>query len=236
MKEDRLFAAITDIDDHYIVEAGKLKREEHHYKRILPLAACIVAFVGSICYWYFFMRTAGTYKVMAAEIGREEIQIESTMPTILYYESDIVIMYDYVGIWVYDLSARRLVGFCDFQACDMTQIQGNPCVFVEVSRNGKYVRFYKSDGTVKYLYDVEKDQYREVETYPDSLYWGYTLEDVSNQYSLSEYAPTYRIAEDEYLTYVLDYDTDMERPAEYKDLVLVMSVNGKLVEYRPFTE
>lgn len=66
------------------------------------------------------------------------------MPTIIYADENSVIMYDYIGIWVYDLKKEELTGFCDFRPINMTQIQGHPCVFVEATEDGKYVKFYVS--------------------------------------------------------------------------------------------
>ena len=168
------------------------------------------------------------------EIGKEEVQLEATMPSIIYYDQDKVIMYDYIGIWVYNLKKEKLVGFCDFRPIDMTQIQGYPCVFVEASSDGRYVRFYKSDDSVKFLYNVEKDTYKEVKSYDKKLKWTFSLKDVTTQYSISDYSETYEVAKKEYLSYSLDISPDSNEAVRYKDLVIVVEKNGQKTEYKPF--
>ena len=127
-----------------------------------------------------------------------------------------------------------VVGFCDFRPIDMTQIQGYPCVFVEASSDGRYVRFYKSDGSVKFLYNVEKDTYKEVKSYDKKLKWPFSLKDVTTQYSISDYSETYEVAKKEYLSYSLDISPDSNEAVRYKDLVIVVEKNGQKTEYKPF--
>lgn len=104
----------------------------------------------------------------------------------------------------------------------MTQIQGYPCVFVEASSDGRYVRFYKSDDSVKFLYNVEKDTYKEVKSYDKKLKWTFSLKDVTTQYSISDYSETYEVAKKEYLSYSLDISPDSNEAVRYKDLVIVV--------------
>ena len=116
----------------------------------------------------------------------------------------------------------------------MTQIQGYPCVFVEASSDGRYVRFYKSDDSVKFLYNVEKDTYKEVKSYDKKLKWTFSLKDVTTQYSISDYSETYEVAKKEYLSYSSDISPDSNEAVRYKDLVIVVEKNGQKTEYKPF--
>ena len=92
-------------------------------------------------------------QAQAEEIGKENLHFGATMPQIINVTDEKVIMYDYIGIWVYDMEKQELVGFCDFRPINMTQIQGSPCVFVQATSDGKFVKFYMSDETVNSLYD-----------------------------------------------------------------------------------
>lgn len=49
-------------------------------------------------------RKENAYKVIASEVGKEYMQLGATMPQILYCNDKKIIMYDYIGIWVYDFS------------------------------------------------------------------------------------------------------------------------------------
>ncbi len=233
MKEEMLFEIMGNIDERYIHEAHK-KDNKNSVRQILVFAACFSIIIGTAFFVGLHVKRNNFSSVSAAEIGKEEMPLEATMPSFIYYDSDKVIMYDYIGIWVYNLKKEQLVGFCDFRPIEMTQIQGYPCVFVEASSDGKYVRFYKSDDSIKYLYNVEDDSYEEVETYNDKLEWTVNLRNVTEKHSLSEYSETYEVAKNEYVTYVLDFNSDSNEPVKYKDLVIIIEKDGIKTEYKPF--
>lgn len=238
MNEEKLFEAIGEIDDKYIEEArseGKIKR-----KRLpMALVACfILLIVGATLCTYILINdnTESLNKAYAAEIGKETIHLGAAMPRIIYFDDEKVIMYDYIGIWVFNFKEEQLAGFCDFRPINMTQIQGYPCVFVETSLDGKYVRFYMSDDSRKYLYDVERDSYEKVDSYDNRFEWGMELNDVSAEHSISEHSSTYQVSENEFISYVLDTSANPDNILKYKDLVIIKEVNGQKVEFRPFTE
>lgn len=172
MNAEKIFDVMENIDEQYIIEAHQknvIKNKKKTIRKIVVFAACFSLIISITAVVGIGIKRNSTCTVSAAEIGKEEVQLEATMPSIIYYDQDKVIMYDYIGIWVYNLKKEKLVGFCDFRPIDMTQIQGYPCVFVEASSDGRYVRFYKSDDSVKFLYNVEKDTYKEVKSYDKKL-------------------------------------------------------------------
>lgn len=232
MKTETFFEQMDGIKEEYIVNA-KAPQHKKYRKRVLPFVACVACFLLVIIVLFPYVQKDHFYKAVAAEAGKEELKFGATMPDILYYGYDKVIMYDYIGIWVYDLKKERLAGFCDFRPLHMTQIQGYPCVLVEASSDGKYVRFYQSDDSVKYLYDVKKDSYKEVESYDKEITWEMQLKDVSDTHSLSDYAYTYQIGKKKYLSYTLDIENT--ETLTYKDLVLLLEQDGKRKTYRPFS-
>lgn len=237
MNAEKIFDVMENIDEQYIIEAHQknvIKNKKKTIRKIVVFAACFSLIISITAVVGIGIKRNSTCTVSAAEIGKEEVQLEATMPSIIYYDQDKVIMYDYIGIWVYNLKKEKLVGFCDFRPIDMTQIQGYPCVFVEASSDGRYVRFYKSDDSVKFLYNVEKDTYKEVKSYDKKLKWTFSLKDVTTQYSISDYSETYEVAKKEYLSYSLDISLDSNEAVRYKDLVIVVEKNGQKTEYKPF--
>ena len=186
MNREDMFELLQDLDGRYITEVD------------------IFIFAG--CFILISNRKENAYKVIASEVGKEYMQLGATMPQILYCNDKKIIMYDYIGIWVYDFSKNNLVGYCDFRPLDMTQIQGYPYVCVKAVENGKFVEFYMSDNSKRYLYDVNKDEFKEVATYDEMQKASDTMPDVSADHSLSE----------------------------YKDLIILKETNGKLEKFLPF--
>lgn len=115
----------------------------------------------------------------------------------------------------------------------MTQIQGYPYVCVKAVENGKFVEFYMSDNSKRYLYDVNKDEFKEVATYDEMQKASDTMPDVSADHSLSEYASTYQIADKTYISYTLNIE-DSANEVQYKDLIILKETNGKLEKFLPF--
>lgn len=171
--------------------------------------------------------------VSAAELAKAEIHFGATMPSFLYTDSDRVVMYDYVGIWEYDLHKKRLSGFCDFRPIGMTQIQGYPYVAVEMSADGNEVRFYLSDGTKKYLYALDRNECFEVEDYEDLGDDHFQMQDVTAEKSLSEYSGTYQMEDGRYIAYVLDGEYEDGVP-KYGDIRPVIEGDGEREKYVVF--
>ena len=86
----------------------------------------------------------------------------------------------------------------------MIQIQGYSNITVEISADGNEIRFYMSDGTKKYLYDVSRNECFVVEDYVTSRDDCFQIKDVSTEKSLSDYGKTYQMEDGRYISYVLD--------------------------------
>lgn len=236
MNSEDLFNAFAEIDESYLMESKRINTRNATgvmMKRISTMVAAFVLIIGGIVIGQkIHMGSIISMKVLATEIGKEYMQFGATVPRIINVTEHQVIMYDYVGVWVYDLEQQELAGFCDFRPLNMTQIQGSPCTLVEATRDGKYVKFYRTDGTLRYLYDVAQDSYRQVQQYDKELDIVSSL-NVSESKSLSECAETYVINDGYYISYGLDLQGD---PSElrYKDLVIITEKDGVIQEYRPF--
>lgn len=237
-----LYRCITNIDSKYIEEADQAveqkKKNREWKRRILPVAGVLLLFICAITFWELMKpfdaaSSKRPLSVSAAELGKTEIQFDATMPSFLYADADRVVMYDYVGIWEYDLHKKRLSGFCDFRPIGMTQIQGYPCVAVEMSADGNEVRFYMSDGTKKYLYDVSRNECFEVEDYGGGEDDCFQMKDVTAEKSLSEYSGTYQMEDGRYISYVLDGEYEDGVP-KYGDIRLVIEGAGEREEYVVF--
>lgn len=263
MNKEELFDVLNEIDGEYISEAGKEILKKHTKKWIAWTAAaacfCLVIGAGIGIGMKNHDRTgihvetgddteakgdAGTGKkdlgvlpltVSAAELGKEDLLFGATMPAIIYADEKSVIMYDYIGIWVYSLEKRELTGFCDFRPINMTQIQGEPCVFVEAASDGAYVKFFMSDESIKYIYDVGKNSYEQVDNYDEYPEETYRMENVTDEKSLSVCSETDKLGESRYIAYRLDIE-DNNAPARYGDIVLIIEDQGEVEEYRVFGE
>ncbi|MDE6025994.1 MAG: hypothetical protein K2G45_11130 [Lachnospiraceae bacterium] len=238
MKGDKLFEVMGDIDEQYIVEA---RQESHNKKRGQKTIAILVACFGLIVAVLFYIKISGnrlfdtSLTALAEEVGKEEIHMGATMPSIIYVNNQKVIMYDYVGIWVYNYEKEKLAGFCDFRPINMTQIQGYPRVLVEITDDGKYVKFYMSDGSKNYIYDVEKDTCKKVTDYNGYSTYNYELQDITEEYSLSEYSPTYRASDAVNVSYFLDLSNKKDGDAVcYGDIVIIVEKEDGIHKYRPF--
>ena len=97
MKEEMLFEIMGNIDERYIHEAHK-KDNKNSVRQILVFAACFSIIIGTAFFVGLHVKRNNFSSVSAAEIGKEEMPLEATMPSFIYYDSDKVIMYWDMGI------------------------------------------------------------------------------------------------------------------------------------------
>lgn len=237
MKKEEFYETIENIDEKFISEADSYSAKKISWIRYASIAACFLLVVcGVTLASHLFVpdsKIEMTLQVKAAEIGKEYMHFGATMPQIINVHDDKVIMYDYIGIWVYDIKNKELTGFCDFRPINMTQTQGDSCVFVESTEKGDYVRFYMNDGSIKYLYDVEKDTYKEVAEYDSDMKFTSCM-NLSEDKQLSNYSETYILEDGIYISYTLDIK-DEETELKYGDLIIVTEKDGVSHIYRPFS-
>lgn len=269
MKPEETFKMLNGIDEKYIEEADEDRKEsaqeennasaenaaeqaEKPTKKTkkqsiftwasLAAAIAVIVIVGFVMPYVNKSKHDAALRVKAAEISKASIEFYATMPTIMNVTNGRVIMYDYAGIWVYDLNKEKLVGFCDLQDLDMTQIQGYPCVLVESTADGKYVRFYWIDeftgdiDTSKpmYVYDTYKDEYTKVENFDDYDFSKLSEMKVSTTENLSNHSETFELEDGSYITYVLKIPDQNIGAATYDDIYLVSKKDGKTKEYHVF--
>lgn len=239
MKKEELYETIENIDEKFINEADRYsaKRKRTSWIRYASIAACFLLVIFGVTFGSRLFtsddRNKMPLQVQAAEIGKEDMHFGATMPQIINVHDDKVIMYDYIGLWVYDIKNKELVGFCDFRPINMTQTQGDPCVFVETTLEGDFVRFYMNDGSIKYLYDVKKDTYKEVAEYDSNMKFTPCM-NLSEDKQLSDYSETYILEDGTYISYTLDIN-DEEMELKYGDLIIVTEKDGVSHMYRPFS-
>ena len=239
MKKEELYETIENIDEKFINEAENYsaKRKKASWIKYASIAACFLLVVCGITLGNSLLtsdnRTGISLQLQAAEIGKEYMQFGATMPRIINVHDDKVIMYDYIGLWVYDIKNKELVGFCDFRPINMTQIQGDPCVFVEATPKGDYVRFYMNDDSIKYLYDVKNNTFKEVDEYSSNMEFTSCM-NISEDKQLSIYYETYILEDGTYISYTLDIK-DETRELRYGDLVIVTEKDGVRHMCRPFS-
>lgn len=217
MRGQSLLEAMDYVAERYVAEAEQPKRHRGKWG-IVAACLCLLA-----CGVFLLPKTGGraVISVEAAELSQAELQLGATAPSFLYADQSRIIMYDYIGIWVYDRQAKGITGFCDFRPLNMTQIQGEPCVFAEATENGQYAKFYWSDGSECYLYSVQDDRYEKVKNYDTSVKKSFIMPYAeSSEESLSDYAPTCYTKEGQRISYTFTFD-DSE-PLRYGDMVLLI--------------
>lgn len=210
----------------------------------LAAAIAVILIVGFIMPYVDNSKHTAALHTKAAEISKASLNFGATMPTIINVTDGRVIMYDYIGIWVYDINKEKLEGFCDLQELGMTQIQGDPCVIVESSADGKYVRFYwmtnesgddPDDTLPMYVYDTYKDEYKTVKNFDGYDFNTKSELSESSDESLSSWCPTYELSDGSYITYILKLNDESDIVgAKYGDVYIVTEKDGKKMEYKVF--
>ena len=88
-------------------------------------------------------------------IGKEEIG--SSMPEVIYADSNICIFYDYHGVFVYELSTQKLSDYIAFSEIGFSSnMQGDNTTFAFSGDSGKKV--YITNYTKLYIYDCDEER------------------------------------------------------------------------------
>ena len=242
MSEALLIDVMGQIDDKYIDEAetGYHSTYKMGYTAAV-IAACLVLVAGGM-FLYQKMGETGIRRnelsVSAAELGMEEYLFGITLPEIVYADSEIAIVYDYRGIYVYSFLEEELVGFADFRPVDMTCINGEYATIVEASNDGRYVRAYSMPAIDhpqrSFLYDVAKNEFTEVTAYDDAEFKRYVPDDVTSKESVTDYGLTYRLEDDTLIGVALEVKEDPDYLYRYKDLHIIRQKDNDVKKYYIF--
>lgn len=241
MSEIQFLVALSDLSEDFIEEAETVRFEKHVWKKTLFRVASVFLVIGIAAALFFRVNWTGSgvnpLSVSAMELGIEEYTFGVALPNVIYGDDNIIIMYDFRGIYVYDLNMEKLTGFSDFRSIDMTTIQGDNPTLVEVSENGNYVKFYNENE--KYLYDVKSNKTSHVEDYlkTDTSFVPYSTEIVpsGDANSLSDNYVTYKVKGDAFVVISLEHDyVNAGKVVQYKDLRLTREKDGNQQEYVVF--
>ena len=229
---------MTNIRDEYVEQAEEWKTPKFGRSMIYVKVASIFLMVGLLGALLFRGKNQdglmGPLSVSAEELGMEEYTFGVALPKVIYGDDNIVTMYDFRGIFVYDLSEEKLVGYADFRPINMTMIQGDDPTFVEASVDGKYVKCYNS--TQRYLYNVSLNELESVDDYTeiDDVFIPCSIDTVSydDPHSLSMDYETYQVNDGSFVAVILDYDfaagAEMIR---YKNMHLIRESEDGKQEY-----
>lgn len=229
MNKNMWINAIENIDDLFIEEAEE-KYNKVYKKRLIigssVAAVCLLLLLGGYLLLHGSQKAVrNALSVSAEELGKENYSFGISLPQIVYSDASTAILYDFRGIYVYDFAEEKLVGFADFRPVDMTRINGDAATCVEVSSDGKYVRAYSLPAFDQkqrfFLYDVEKNEFRQVEKYDDSDFEAYVQTEATDKISLSDYGLTYQQTDGAYIAVSLHINDDPEAYAVYGDLYLI---------------
>ncbi len=234
---------LTNIQDNYIEEADKYAKKKNTTPTLLIKAACAALVLGLIGSLYVGIQNSFKTDVLlltvsAKELGMEEYTFGVSLPEIVYSDEEKVIIYDFRGIYIYSYKSQELIGFSDFRPINMTLIQGSNPTCVEVSGDGKYVKFYNEN--FKYLYDVTLNKTEQVEFYADidKGFNSYNIEALpfGDSNSLTKDQITYIGTDNALVAVDLDYDFNAENSdvLRYKNLIILKQTGNDIIEYRLF--
>lgn len=132
-----------------IKSIGENKQKRKIYTiLILLLCCCFLSFCA-----LFHIKTED--QNIADTIGKEEIG--SSMPEVIYADSNICIFYDYHGVFVYEFSTRRLSDYIAFSEIGFSSnMQGDNTTFAFSGDSGKKV--YITNYTKLYIYDCDEER------------------------------------------------------------------------------
>jgi len=230
------FSAVKDVyveeADEYFCKSSSRYRRSGMWK---IACAVLLLLVVSLAGWKLMhtAKSVAPLSVSAKELGNEEYVFGVALPKIVYSDEKKLILYDYRGIYVYDYEAECLIGFADFKSRDMSRVQGSEPTLVEVSEDGKRVRFYNQQK--KYIFHTIKNQVKEVDEYKkaNETFAEYRIEIAET--SIEQGQITYRGKDDSLVAIALDYES-VEEPDElkYHHLLVKKQMGGEEKIYRLF--
>lgn len=237
-----LALSLTDIKEEYINEAETWSPHVKHHiiSQWLKIAIIFICIgIAGVVLTMLIPARNEIYplSVSAKELGLEEYPLDIGLPHVIYGDDDKIVMYDSRGVFVYDISQQKLVGFADFIPIDMTQIQGDEPTFVEITTNGEYVKIYNKER--RFLYDVSTNKMDEVENYAeiDQSFERYDIITllIDDSRSLTPRYTTYLGNNNSLIAVVLDYNFETgDGIIRYKDLRLIRKADDEITEYNIF--
>lgn len=103
----------------------------------------------------------------------------------------------------------------------MDTIQGDNPTFLNVTEDGRHVRFYNN--SPKYIYEVEENSYTEVTAYEDNLENQYHIASVNfgEENSISDEQITYIGKDGSYLAVEINFENLDNATPTYKELYIL---------------
>ncbi|MBQ9278182.1 MAG: hypothetical protein IJ224_06065 [Lachnospiraceae bacterium] len=218
-----------------------VQRKQKIKKMLILFGACFIVAVVIVGILMFNKsRTSvimSPLSVSASELGMEEYIFGVELPSVIYGDDGRIIMYDFRGVYVYDLKNEKLTGYADFRPINMTLIQGDNPTFVEASSDGKLVKFYNNEK--KYLYDVEINEIKEVINYneiTEDFQEGVVEVFIAgDKESLSKEYTTYKMKDGSLIAVILVFNPEFEDDVpKYRNLYLIREVNNERFDYAIF--
>lgn len=230
MRGDDFLNVMEYIDVDLIEKADVIPSKRKFSWKKTAIAACFIlaAGLGTIIAKNIVNHYESKIVVNAEELGQEDYTFGVSLLEICYADEQKIILYDFRGIYVYDIEKEILIGYADFRPVEMTLIQGSNPTFVEVTPDGLYVRAYNEQK--KYLYHVETNEFQEVDNYDNISNESYTLLNVTEEMRISEYSPTYKTRDGSFVAVALH---ESENP-RYRDLYLIIQKDGEQKTYDIF--
>lgn len=245
MKVPELAKALNELEDDLILAAEEYKPAQHKRKpfrwtKWKTAAACLVVaglVLGAVAAGQPSAPLSQPLTVSAAQLGQEEYLFGVSLPEIVYADSEMAILYDFRGIYVYNFHEKRLVGYSDFRTRDMTLIQGSNPTCVSVSEDGQLVKFYNDEK--KFIYYPKKNETVPVKDY-EEIEAGFTEYRIrslpyGDENGIEGCEITCIDRENAAVAVLLDYDhVDESGELKYKNLHIVRVADSERIEYAVF--
>ena len=116
----------------------------------------LVVLFGSFLYKKIGLNNVDSKELARLASYKSTLNFDDTMPKIGYVGKGQLVVYDNMGVYVYDLSSSDLTDYVDFEKNHFKGLQGDDATFIHVSKDGRYIQL--SDNEKQLQYDLKTKQ------------------------------------------------------------------------------
>lgn len=119
----------------------------------------LVVLFGSFLYKKIGLNNVDSKELARLASYKSTLNFDDTMPKIGYVGKGQLVVYDNMGVYVYDLSSSDLTDYVDFEKNHFKGLQGDDATFIHVSKDGRYIQL--SDNEKQLQYDLKTKQQKD---------------------------------------------------------------------------
>lgn len=116
----------------------------------------LVVLFGSFLYKKIGLNNVDSKELARLASYKSTLNFDDTMPKIGYVGKGQLVVYDNMGVYVYDLSSSDLTDYVDFEKNHFKGLQGDDATFIHVLKDGRYIQL--SDNEKQLQYDLKTKQ------------------------------------------------------------------------------